>query len=224
LSFKPAENDADIEKYFQTGITHLSLASLQLSHMAQVPHPRRPEWAGKLSTLLVMGCQEIFYPRLKSEIIPSDFKFFGYEDGLEVDGESPNYVFTLGQKQKEGNLKIPLLLLQEVIGFDNLEKETPQFSKYAKKIFAQQISVGEKTLGFESVYLLALSQKTRQVKLLQYKRPGKNQALGECVASTIPFGLFENGTDNMSLNYFNDLIRVLFNCISLQLKSLDLIK
>jgi len=221
LSFNSTEDNKAIEDFLQTYVNSYRLENLEEIDMLIIHGPNTALFVAGLAVGLAKGCQEIFYPRLKSERVPKDFSFFTNNYGLEVDGNSPDTVLTLGQKEEP--LKIPLLLLEEKLPLESLDEAVPQLSKYAKKIFSQQISFDGKDFGFESAYILALSQKTRQVKLIHYTRPNEDQTLAQCVKYSCEFGLLKNGTRTLKMKYVRDLFRVLLNCVYLQLKSLDLI-
>jgi len=173
-SFKPTEDNAEIEHLLQAKLDKEYLECLEcLQWFFWWPDPDNLCWTESLVTLLAEGYQEVFYPRL--EKIRNDFYFFLLEYGLEVDKERADFVLILGQK--EGMLKVPLLLFEEQYLFDTLDEATPQLSKSAEKIFSQQISVDEKHYGFESTYILAMSQKDRRVKLIHYQRPKQDRDL-----------------------------------------------
>jgi len=119
LSFKPTEDDGEIELFLQNKINELFVRFLGMLHLTIFPNPKYI-FMGNLAVHLAFGCQKIFYPRLKSEKIPTGSSFFAYDCGLEADGISPDLVLTLGQKERP--LKIPLLLFEEKYLFDTLDE------------------------------------------------------------------------------------------------------
>jgi hypothetical protein len=213
LSFKSNENDYEIEDFLEKDITQECLENVEFYQEVE-PHPRLAPFTKSLSPRFLIGCNKLFPKRLRSDIFSEDWGF-----GMKNYGKT--YILTL--KQKKEDVEIPLIHFEEKASLNKLEKDTRQFSKYAKNIFSQQISLGEKKLKFEKAYVLVLCETGKNVKLIQYQRPNQHQTLAECVKSSLDYDLFKTGTKNLNMNYVHDLFRVIFDCVFLQLKSLDLI-
>jgi len=166
------------------------------------------------------GCQEVFYTHFKKNIIPDDASFFAFEKGLDVEGEKPDYVLTLGQKQ--GKMKIPLMIFHEKIPVEHLNDSTLQLSKYAKKILEEDFEINNQKFELERVYIVLIFPKTLEYRFVKFKRPGKNQTLADVVEYTEQCPLSENKTNMVDTESLNNLLKVLFNCIFFQLSTLNL--
>jgi len=173
-----------------------------------------------LAPKVAQGCEDIFYKCFKAKIIPDDASFFAFEKGLEVEGEKPDYVLTLGQKQ--GKMKIPLMIFHEKIPVERLNDSTLQLSKYVKRILEEDFEINNQKFEFENVYIVLIFPKNLEFRLVKYKRLGQNQTLADLVEYTGQCPLSEKNTDHLNMESVRGLFRVVLKSTFQQLNTLHL--
>ena len=147
--------------------------------------------------------------------------FLLLKKGLDVEGEKPDYVLTLGQKQ--GKMKLPLMIFHDKIPVERLDDTTSQLSGYAKKILEDNYEINNQTFEFENIFVVLIFPMNLEFIFIKFKRPTKNSTIADFVQYTGQCPLLQKGTYSLDMIKFLELFSLILNCTFQQLRSLNLV-